>query len=108
MRQPPKSYGIIYEYIDSEDGESAYIGKSTDLWSHAHALKAVHRRHLVGTYPVPFDFVLRDNPSMFILHILDRLVADTGASLQEVLKPLEKDRIRSHNPKYNRVKFSVC
>jgi len=107
MRQPPKSYGIIYEYMNTETGESAYIGKSTSLHSHTHALKIAHRRHLIGPDPVPFDFILRDCPSMFFIATIDRLVASTGANLQEVLKPLEKDRIRTHKPQYNQVRF-IC
>jgi hypothetical protein len=107
MRQPPKSYGIIYEYMNAETGESAYVGKSMSLQSHAHALKVAHRRHLIGNDPVPFDFVLRDNPTMFFIHTVDRVIADTGTALQKVLKPLEKDRVRSLRPEYNRVRF-VC
>lgn len=55
-----------------------------------------------------FDFVLRDDPALFSVRIIDRLMSETGADLQEVLKPLEKDRVRSRHPRYNRVYFTQC
>jgi hypothetical protein len=98
-------YGIIYEYVDTRTGDSAYVGKSSSMYGFAHALKTAHRRHLRGRDPIPFDYVLRDDSTVFSLDILDRLTADRVPALQVVLKPLEKARVRTRRPRYNHVRF---
>ena len=98
-------YGIIYEYVDIFTGLSAYIGKSSSLYGMKGALRAAHRRHLRGHDPVPFDFLLRDDSKRFSLSILDELTAPTSPLMQQILKPLEKERVRSHRPTYNCVRF---
>lgn len=99
-------FGIIYEYVDAETGESAYVGKASGLYGREKTLQVVHRRHMTGHTPVPFDFLLRGDERAFVLRVVDRLESDTGTALQAVLKPLEKTRVRERQPRYNRVRFA--
>lgn len=98
-------FGIIYEYVEKSTGQSAYMGKASSLYSHNKALEAAHRRHLGYGDSVPFDYVLRENESVFSLRIIDALISETGVGLQGVLKPLEKARARKRHPKYNHIRF---
>ena len=94
--------GIIYEYEDLFG--SAYVGKAQGLYNGARTLKAVHRRHLRGHDPVPFDIVLRTNESCFEVRIVDEIFEETAVRVQAVLKGLEKRRIAELNPRYNVVR----
>lgn len=100
-------FGIIYEYCDAMTGKSAYIGKAAGLYGHAKTLEVVHRRHLTGRTPVPFDFILRAGEQEFSLRVIDAVIAGTAAALQVVLKPLEKARVRERHPSANHVKFTL-
>lgn len=99
-------FGVIYEYVERATGVSAYIGKTAGLYGHQKAVRTVHLRHMRGHDPIPFDFVLRDSEMAFVLRAIDMLTSETGCALQEVLKPLEKRRVRERKPKYNRVRFA--
>lgn len=98
-------YGIIYQYWETSTNSSAYIGKACGLWGIDKTLEVAHRRHLSGHDPVPFDFLLRDDIAGFSLSVLDELEASTSGDLQRILKPLEKQRVRTIKPRYNRVRF---
>jgi hypothetical protein len=98
-------YGIIYEYVDQLTGRSAYVGKAAGLYGFKKTLQVVHRRHMRGVLPIPFDRVLREDESRFELQIIDRRVDETGTIVQMALKPLEKVRIRERQPKYNQVRM---
>ena len=98
-------FGIIYEYREISTGLSAYIGKASGLYGIARTLQTAHRRHLRGHDPVPFDFLLRDDPKGFKLSVIDALTAPTSSAMQVILKPLEKDRVRTRQPRHNCVRF---
>ena len=98
-------FGIIYEYCDIRTGKSAYVGKAAGYSGHTKALEKVHKRHLTAPTPVPFDLILRADERAFTLRIIDTITANTTVELQEILKPLEKVRIREHRPTHNHVRF---
>jgi hypothetical protein len=98
-------FGVIYEYVDVATGSSAYIGKASGLYP-LRLSRVLHRRHMHGSCPVPFDFVLREDERAFSLRVIDVLESETGTALQAVLKPLEKTRVREKRPRYNCVRFA--
>lgn len=98
-------FGIIYEYLEISTGRSAYIGKACGLYGVRKTLEVAHRRHLRGVRPTPFDYLLRSDPEGFSLHVIDELTALTATDMQMILKPLEKDRVRDRQPRYNCVRF---
>lgn len=98
-------FGIVYEYIERAMGMSMYIGKASGLYGYNKTLEIVHRRHMFGRDPVPFDFVLRENERVFYLQIVDRMESEVGYALQAMLKPVEKERIRERKPHYNCVRM---
>jgi hypothetical protein len=96
--------GIIYEYVERLTNTSAYIGKASGFYSPKKTLENAHRRHMRGRSPVPFDFMLRQNEQAFELRILDILESETGCTLQEMIKHIEKEMIHERKPQYNCVR----
>jgi hypothetical protein len=105
-REDVMVFGVIYEYAERATGQSAYIGKAVGLYGHRKTLQAVHRRHMRGLAPVPFDFLLRKDECAFDLSVIDVLESGTGSTLQAILKPMEKQRVRERCPRYNCVRFA--
>ena len=100
-------FGIIYEYVEVCTGRSAYIGKASSYYGHEHALNARHKIHLKARAPIPFDLVLRDKPDAFLLRIIDTVVCGSSLALRVALCPLEKERIRVRQPKFNSIRFAA-
>lgn len=99
-------FGLIYEYVERSTGASAYVGKTSGLYGREKTLQSVHRRHMRGHDPIPFDFILRESEQAFDLRVIDTLESARSCELQAVLKLMEKRRVREHHPRYNCVRFA--